>query len=206
MFSRLVFSSLFLFAVFSCTEKTETHATTATSADSVAATTSTNSVLMGGKPVQTYAQLPALNQQAPDFTLTDVDMKDQNLASYKGKYLILNIFPSVDTGVCSASVRHFNEDAANLPNTIVLCISKDLPFAQKRFCGAEGIKNVVMLSDFRSDFGKTYGVEITDSAMKGLLSRAVVVIDPQGKIVYEEQVADISHEPNYEAAMKAVKM
>lgn len=206
MFSRLVFSSLFLFAVFSCTEKTETHATTATSADSVEITTSKNSVLMGGKPVQTYAQLPALNQQAPDFTLTDVDMKDQNLASYKGKYLILNIFPSVDTGVCSASVRHFNEDAANLPNTIILCISKDLPFAQKRFCGAEGIKNVVMLSDFRSDFGKTYGVEITDSAMKGLLSRAVVVIDPQGKIVYKEQVSDISHEPNYEAAMKAVKM
>ena len=100
---------------------------------------------------------------------------------------------------------HFNEDAASIPNTVVLCISKDLPFAQKRFCGAEGIKNVVMLSDFRSDFGKTYGVEITDSAMKGLLSRAVVVIDPSGKIVYEEQVADISHEPNYEAAIKAVK-
>ena len=165
-----------------------------------------NTVLMGGNPVQTYSQLPAVNQQAPKFTLAGVDMKDQNLDFYKGKFLILNIFPSVDTGVCSASVRHFNENAASLPNTVVLCISKDLPFAQQRFCGAEGIKNVVMLSDFRSDFGKTYGVELTDSPMKGLLSRAVVVIDPAGKIVYEEQVNDISHEPNYEAAMKAVKL
>ncbi|WP_185151698.1 thiol peroxidase [Chryseobacterium sp. SN22] len=164
-----------------------------------------NTVMAGGKPVHTYAQLPAVNKQAPAFTLTDVAMKDQTLDSYKGKYLILNIFPSVDTGVCSASVRHFNEDAANLPNTVVLCISKDLPFAQKRFCGAEGIKNVVMLSDFRSDFGKKYGVELMDSAMKGLLSRAVVVIDPSGKIVYEEQVADISHEPNYDAAIAALK-
>lgn len=164
-----------------------------------------NTVLAGGKPVHTFAKLPAVNKQAPKFTLADVTMKDQTLDSYKGKYLILNIFPSVDTGVCSASVRHFNEDAANIPKTVVLCISKDLPFAQKRFCGAEGIKNVVMLSDFRSDFGKTYGVEITDSAMKGLLSRAVVVIDPSGKIVYEEQVADMSNEPNYEAAINAAK-
>lgn len=164
-----------------------------------------NTVLMGGKPVHTYSKLPAVNKTAPKFTLTDVAMKDQTLDSYKGKYVILNIFPSVDTGVCSASVHHFNEDAGNIPNTVVLCISKDLPFAQKRFCGAEGIKNVVMLSDFRSDFGKTYGVEITDSAMKGLLSRAVVVIDPSGKIIYEEQVADISQEPNYEAAIAAVK-
>ncbi|WP_034690696.1 thiol peroxidase [Kaistella palustris] len=161
---------------------------------------------MGGKPVSTYGKLPELNAKAPDFVLTDVDMKDQSLDSYKGKFVILNIFPSVDTGVCSASVRRFNEDASKLPGAVVLCISKDLPFAQKRFCGAEGIKNVVMLSDFRSDFGKIYGVELTDSAMKGLLSRAVVVIDPAGKIVYEEQVSDISHEPNYEAAIKAVKM
>ena len=185
MFSMLLFFSAFLFAQNSKT---------------------TNTILMGGKPVHTYAKLPAVNMQAPKFTLTGVDMKDQNLDSYKGKYLILNIFPSVDTGVCSASVRHFNEDAASIPNTVVLCISKDLPFAQKRFCGAEGIKNVVMLSDFRSDFRKIYGVEITDSAMKGLLSRAVVVIDPSGKIIYEEQVSDISHEPNYEAAIRAVKM
>lgn len=184
MFSRLIFSTVLFFSVFSFAQ---------------------NTVLMGGKPVHTYAKLPSVNKAAPQFTLTDVAMKDQTLDSYKGKFLVLNIFPSVDTGVCSASVRHFNEDAANMPNTVVLCISKDLPFAQKRFCGAEGIKNVVMLSDFRSDFGKTYGVEITDSVMKGLLSRAVVVIDPSGKIVYEEQVADISQEPNYEAAIAAVK-
>lgn len=190
MFSKLVFSTLLLFSAFVLAQNSKT----------------ANTVLMGGKAVHTYSKLPSVNKQAPPFTLTGVDMKDQNLDSYKGKYLILNIFPSVDTGVCSASVRHFNEDAASIPNTVVLCISKDLPFAQKRFCGAEGIKNVVMLSDFRSDFGKTYGVEITDSAMKGLLSRAVVVIDPSGKIIYEEQVSDISHEPNYEAAIKAVKM
>ena len=190
MFTKFAFTSLFLFSIFSFGQKTKTQ----------------NTVLMGGKPIHTVSKLPAVNTQAPKFNLAGVDMKDQKLDSYKGKYLILNIFPSVDTGVCSASVRHFNENAASLPNTVVLCISKDLPFAQKRFCGAEGIKNVVMLSDYRSDFGKKYGVEITDSAMKGLLSRAVVVIDPAGKIIYEEQVSDISHEPNYEAAMKAVKM
>ena len=161
---------------------------------------------MGGNPIKTYSKLPEVGSVAPNFSLADMEMKDQNLDAYKGKFVILNIFPSVDTGVCSASVRHFNEDAAKLPNAVVLCISKDLPFAQKRFCGAEGIKNVVMLSDYRSDFGKTYGVEIMDSKMKGLLSRAVVVINPEGKIVYEEQVSDISKEPNYEAAMKAVKM
>lgn len=190
MFSKIVFGTLFCVSTFLFAQKSKTG----------------NTVLMGGNPVHTYSQLPAVNQQAPKFTLAGVDMKDQNLDSYKGKFLILNIFPSVDTGVCSASVRHFNEDAASLPNTVVLCISKDLPFAQKRFCGAEGIKNVVMLSDFRSDFGKIYGVELTDSPMKGLLSRAVVVIDTTGKIIYEEQVSDISHEPNYEAAMKAVKL
>ncbi|MCU7616965.1 thiol peroxidase [Chryseobacterium sp. PBS4-4] len=189
MFSKLVFSTLLCFSVFTFAQNSKTE----------------NTVLMGGKPVHTYAKLPSVNKPAPKFTLTDVSMKDQTLESYRGKFVILNIFPSVDTGVCSASVHHFNEDAGNISNTIVLCISKDLPFAQKRFCGAEGIKNVVMLSDFRSDFGKTYGVELTDSAMKGLLSRAVVVIDPSGKIVYEEQVDDIGHEPNYEAAIKAVK-
>ena len=206
MFSKLIYSSLLLFAVFSCTENSKTDVAVTSSADSSAVVKSENSVLMGGKPILTFAKLPSINEPAPNFTLTDMEMKDQSLDSYKGKFVILNIFPSVDTGVCSASVRHFNEDAANLPNTVVLCISKDLPFAQKRFCGAEGIKNVVMLSDYRSDFGKKYGVEIMDSPMKGLLSRAVVVIDPTGKIVYEEQVADISQEPNYAAAMKAVKM
>lgn len=206
MFSKLVFSSLFLLAIFSCNDQPKSDVAANTSTDSTVIVKSENSVLMGGKPIQTFAKLPAVNTQAPNFTLTDGDMKDQSLEAYKGKFVILNIFPSVDTGVCSASVRHFNEEASKLNNAVVLCISKDLPFAQKRFCGAEGIKNVVMLSDYRSDFGEKYGVKITDSPMKGLLSRAVVVINPEGKIVYEEQVADISQEPNYEAAIKAVKM
>ncbi|PWN67522.1 thiol peroxidase [Chryseobacterium oncorhynchi] len=188
MFSKIIFSTLFFLSAFGFAQNTKT----------------SNTVLMGGKPVRTYSKLPAVNKPAPKFVLTDVSMNDQTLDSYKGKYVILNIFPSVDTGVCSASVHHFNEDAGNLPNTVVLCISKDLPFAQKRFCGAEGIKNVVMLSDFRSDFGWNYGVEMIDSPMKGLLSRAVVVIDPSGNIIYEEQVPDISQEPNYEAAIAAV--
>ncbi|WP_394333974.1 thiol peroxidase [Halpernia frigidisoli] len=163
-----------------------------------------STVLAGGKPVHIVGTLPAKGSVAPAFSLTDNSMKQQSLSDYKGKYVLLNIFPSVDTGVCSASVRHFNEDAAKLPNTTVLCISKDLPFAQKRFCGAEGIKNVVMLSDFRSDFGDKYGIKIADSAMKGLLSRAVVVINPEGKIIYEEQVSDIANEPNYDAAIAAI--
>ena len=206
MYSKFIFIALFLSAIISCTENLKTESAVNSPEDSTQIIQKENTVLMGGKTITTYAKLPAINEMAPSFTLTDMDMNDQNLDSYKGKFVILNIFPSVDTGVCSASVRHFNEDAANLPNTVVLCISKDLPFAQKRFCGAEGIKNVVMLSDYRSNFGKTYGVEIKDSKMKGLLSRAVVVINPEGKIIYQEQVADISKEPNYEAAMKAVKI
>ncbi|MGE8555759.1 MAG: thiol peroxidase [Chryseobacterium jejuense] len=189
MFSKIVFSTLFFFSAMGFAQKSK----------------ATNTVLLKGTPVRTYSKLPEVNKPAPKFTLTDVNMNDQSLDAYKGRYVILNIFPSVDTGVCSASVHHFNEEAGNLPNTVVLCISKDLPFAQKRFCGAEGINNVVMLSDFRSDFGWNYGVEMVESSMKGLLSRAVVVIDPSGTIVYEEQVPDISQEPNYEAAIAAVK-
>lgn len=163
------------------------------------------SITLKGNPVHTVGALPSVGTEAKDFTLTSVDLSDKSLKEFKGKFVILNIFPSVNTGVCAASVRKFNEDAANLPNTTVLCISKDLPFAQAQFCGAEGIKNVVMLSDFRSDFGKQYGVELADSPMKGLLSRAVVVINPEGKIVYEEQVPEIAQEPNYEAALATVK-
>lgn len=161
-------------------------------------------ITLKGNAIHTVGVLPAVGTEAKDFTLTAVDLSDKNLTDFKGKYIILNIFPSVNTGVCAASVRKFNEDAANLPNTTVLCISKDLPFAQAQFCGAEGIKNVVMLSDFRSDFGKKYGVEITDSPMKGLLSRAVVVINPEGKIVYEQQVPEIAEEPDYSAALSAI--
>lgn len=200
MMKRIVLSVfLFGFMASSCAQKKETSAEKSKPATEKS---KSSTVLMGGKPVQIVGSLPKVGTVAPAFTLTDNSMKPQSLGDFKGKFVLLNIFPSVDTGVCSASVRHFNEDAAKLPNTAILCISKDLPFAQKRFCGAEGIKNVTMLSDFRSDFGDTYGVKIEDSAMKGLLSRAVVIINPEGKIVYEEQVSDIGKEPNYEAALK----
>jgi len=167
--------------------------------------TTGTTITLGGKEIHTVGKLPAVGTQVKDFTLTSVDLQEKTLSDYKGKYVVMNIFPSVNTGVCSKSVRKFNEEAAGLKNTTVLCISKDLPFAQKQFCGAEGINNVVMLSDFRSDFGSSYGVQIKDGAMRGLLSRAVVVVDPQGKIVYEEQVPEIGHEPNYEAAKAAIK-
>lgn len=163
------------------------------------------SITLKGNQVHTVGTLPTVGTEAQDVTLTAVDLTEKKLSDFKGKYVILNIFPSINTGVCAASVRKFNEDATSLPNTTVVCISKDLPFAQAQFCGAEGIENVVMLSDFRSNFGEVYGVEIADSPMKGLLSRAVVIIDPEGKIVYEEQVPEIAQEPDYEAALAAVK-
>ncbi|GAB4044095.1 thiol peroxidase [Spirosoma jeollabukense] len=167
--------------------------------------TTGTAVTLGGKPIHTVGKLPAVGTPVKDFTLTGVDLTDKTLADYKGKYVIMNIFPSVNTGVCSKSVRKFNEDAAGLKNTTVLCISKDLPFAQKAFCGAEGIKNVVMLSDFRTDFGNSYGVQIADGPMKGLLSRAVIVVNPEGKIIYEQQVPEIGQEPDYAAAIAVIK-
>lgn len=123
----------------------------------------------------------------------------------KGQIIFCQFFPSINTGVCAKSVRTFNEDAASLNNTTMLCISKDLPFAQKQFCGAEGLDRLVMLSDFRNDFGHDYGVQIADGPMKGLLSRAVIVVNPDGKIVYEEQVPEIGQEPDYVSALAAVK-
>ena len=171
---------------------------------SLAQTTGT-AITLGGKTIHTVGKLPEVGTPVKEFTLTGVDLKDNSSADYKGKYVIMNIFPSVNTGVCSKSVRKFNEDAAGLKNTAVLCISKDLPFAQKAFCGAEGIKNVVMLSDFRTDFGHSYGVQIADGPMKGLLSRAVIVVSPDGKIVYQQQVPEIGQEPDYAAALAAVK-
>ncbi|WP_460972228.1 thiol peroxidase [Spirosoma migulaei] len=162
-------------------------------------------ITLGGKTIHTVGKLPALGTPIKEVTLTGVDLKDNSLAEYKGKYVIMNIFPSVNTGVCSKSVRKFNEDAAGLKNTTVLCISKDLPFAQKAFCGAEGIKNVVMLSDFRTDFGNSFGVQIADGPMKGLLSRAVIVVNPDGKIIYEQQVPEIGQEPDYAAALAVIK-
>ncbi|MEO8710620.1 MAG: thiol peroxidase [Parafilimonas sp.] len=167
--------------------------------------TNGTAITLGGKPVHTVGKLPAVGTQAKDFTLTGVDLTEKTLSDFKGKYIIMNIFPSVNTGVCAKSVRKFNEDAASLNNAIVLCISKDLPFAQKQFCGAEGIENVVMLSDFRNDFGNIYEVQMADGSMRGLLSRAVIVVDPEGKIIYEQQVPEIGQEPDYASAIAAVK-
>lgn len=157
-----------------------------------------------GSNVQTVGNLPAVGNKAKDFTLVGTDLSDKSLSGYKGKNVILNIFPSVNTGVCATSVRKFNEEAASLENTVVLCISKDLPFAQSEFCAAQGIKNVEMLSDFRTNFGEEYGVQMVDGPLKGLLSRSVVVINTDGDIVYEEQVPEITQEPNYSAALKAL--
>jgi len=144
--------------------------------------------------------------KAPDFNLVKNDLSEYTLNENKGKYVVLNIFPSLDTGVCAMSVRRFNEMAAALPNTTVLCISKDLPFAQSRFCTVEGIENVVPLSDFRnnSSFGEAYGVLMKDGPLQGLLARAVVVINPQGEIIYSELVPEITQEPNYEAVLKVI--
>ena len=144
--------------------------------------------------------------KAPYFNLVKNDLSEYTLNENKGKYVVLNIFPSLDTGVCAMSVRRFNEMASELPNTTVLCISKDLPFAQSRFCTVEGIENVVPLSDFRntSSFGEAYGVLMKDGPLQGLLARAVVVINPQGEIIYSELVPEITQEPNYEAVLKVI--
>ncbi len=167
--------------------------------------TTGTAITLGGHAVHTVGKLPAVGTTVKDFALTGVDLSEKTFSDFKGKFVIMNIFPSVNTGVCSKSVRKFNEDAAGLKNTTVLCISKDLPFAQKQFCGAEGIENVIMLSDFRNDFGHSYGVQMADGAMRGLLSRAVIVVNPEGKIVYEQQVPEIGQEPDYAAALAAVK-
>lgn len=164
-----------------------------------------STITFHGDAVQTNGNLQSIGEDLKDFTLVATDLSEKNLSDYKGKNLILNIFPSINTGVCAASVRKFNEDASKLNNTTVLCISKDLPFAQSQFCAAEGIENVEMLSDFRSNTGEEYGVQMTDGPLKGLLSRAVIVVNPEGKVVYTEQVAEVTDEPNYEAALKAVK-
>lgn len=163
-----------------------------------------STITFHGDPIQTSGTLPAAGENLKDFTLVAVDLSEKHLSDFKGKNVILNIFPSINTGVCATSVRKFNEDAVKLDNTVVLCISKDLPFAQSQFCAAEGIENVVMLSDFRSNLGNEYGVQITEGPLKGLLSRAVIVLNPEGKITYTEQVTEVTDEPNYEAALKAI--
>lgn len=162
-------------------------------------------VTLKGNPIETVGNLPAVGSQAPDFTLVKQDLTELTLASLKGSRVVLNIFPSVDTGTCATSVRKFNEKAASLTNTQVVCVSADLPFALGRFCGAEGIKNVQTASVFRcADFGQHYGVRFTTGPLKGLLSRSVVVIDENGKVLYTEQVAETVNEPNYDAALAAL--
>lgn len=162
-------------------------------------------IKFGEQTVHTSGNLPPVGSIANDFTLTAQDMKEVGLSAFAGKNLILNIFPSIDTRVCATSVREFNKRAAGLNNTVVLCISHDLPFAFKRFCGAEGIENVVTLSDFRTKaFGKAYGVELTDGPFAGLHARAVVVIDSNNKVKYTELVPVIGQEPDYEKALQAI--
>ena len=160
-----------------------------------------------GTPVTLVGEFVQPGTSAPDFTLIKGDLSDFHLSENKGKYLLLNIFPSLDTGVCATSVRKFNKLAANMPNTLVLAVSKDLPFAQGRFCTTEGIENVIPLSDYKytSDFGTKYGVLMKDGPIAGLLARSVVVINPEGEIVYSELVPEIAQEPNYDAALNAIK-
>lgn len=163
-------------------------------------------ITLKGNSIETIGALPAKAAAAPDFTLVKTDLSEVTLADYKGKKVVLNIFPSIDTPVCAASVRRFNQSAGELANTVVLCISADLPFAHSRFCETDGLKNVESLSVFRSPaFGKDYGVTITTGPIAGLLSRAIVIIDADGKVAYTEQVPEITQEPNYDAALAALK-
>lgn len=162
-------------------------------------------ITLGGKPTNTTGDLPQKGEGLKDFKLVNTDMETKSLSDYEGKRLVMNIFPSVDTGVCAKSVREFNKRAADKDNTMVLNISKDLPFAQKRFCAAEGIDNVEMLSDYRfNQFDENYHTQITDGAFEGLMSRAVVVADENGKVVHSEQVPEIGQEPDYEAALNSL--
>jgi thiol peroxidase len=163
------------------------------------------SITLKGNPVTTVGELPAVGSTAPSFGGVKTDLSECTLAELAGQKVVLNIFPSIDTGVCASSTRHFNEAAGTLENTVVVCVSVDLPFALGRFCGAEGLDNVVPVSVFRNpEFGSGYGVTIADGPLAGLLSRAVVVIDEAGKVVYTEQVPEITQEPDYAAALKAL--
>lgn len=162
-------------------------------------------ITLKGNPVTTVGELPAPGANAPSFTLVNKDLSETSLADFAGKRVVLNIFPSLDTPVCAASVRRFNLEASSIPDTVVLCISADLPFAHKRFCEVEGIENVVSLSVFRSpEFGSDYGVTLADGPLKGILARAVVIIGDDGKVIHAEQVPEITQEPDYEAALKAM--
>jgi thiol peroxidase len=159
-------------------------------------------ITLGGNPCNTVGDLPAVGSAAPDFTLTKTDMSPLTLSELKGKRVVLNIFPSVGTGVCAAAMRRFNEEAGKLDNTIVVCVSMDLPFAHDQFCAAEGLEDVVPVSDFRTRaFGDTYGVRILDGKFEGLLARSVVVVDADGKVIHSQLVGEIANEPDYDAAL-----
>lgn len=163
-------------------------------------------ITLGGNPVTTSGNLPGIGDQIVDFKLVATDLSTKTLKDFSGSRLILNIFPSVNTGVCSASVRAFNTSVSSLNNTKVLCISRDLPFAQEQFCAAEGLEDVVMLSDFKTGaFGKDYGLIMTNGIFDGLLSRCIIVTDENGIVTYTEQVPEIGQEPNYDAALEAIK-
>jgi thiol peroxidase len=163
------------------------------------------SITLKGNVVHTAGSLPGTGTSAPDFSLTGTDLGEVSLKQFKGQKVILNIFPSLDTSICATSVRKFNAQASAYPNTVVICISKDLPFAHKRFCSTEGLDKVISASQYKDEaFGKTYGVLMTDGGMAGLFSRAVVVVDEQGIVKYTEQVPEIAQEPDYEAALKAL--
>lgn len=159
-----------------------------------------------GNNVHTSGSLPAIGDKAPDFTLTAADLKDVSLADFAGKVKIFNITPSLDTGVCAASARHFDQEAASLPDAVVINVSRDLPFAASRFCGAENLSRIVTLSEMRNrDFGKAWGCEMTDGPLAGLLSRAVVVVDRNDRVVYTQQVGEIAQEPDYTPVLKAAR-
>lgn len=162
-------------------------------------------ITLGGNKVHTLGNLPETGAEAPDVELVDSDLGRVHISDFRGHKVLMNIFPSVNTGVCSASVRTFNAKAAAIPDTKVLCISKDLPFAQKQFCAAEGIENVVMLSDYRDGrFGEAYQLTMTDGGFEALLSRSVIVLDAEGRVRYTEQVPEIGQEPDYNAALEAL--
>jgi len=162
-------------------------------------------VTLAGNEVTLNGSFPTIGTTATPFTLVNKELADVSLSSFAGKRKVLNIFPSIDTSVCAASVRRFNEAVSQLENTIVLCISADLPFAQARFCGAEGLDNVVTLSTLRGgEFKAAYGVDIADSVLAGLTARAVVVLDESDKVLHAELVSEITHEPNYDAALKVL--
>ena len=163
-------------------------------------------ITLGGAPVETIGTLPAVGTMAPDFLLTREDLSDATLADFKGKRIILNIVPSLDTGVCAASARAFDKAVSSLEGVVLLTVSCDLPFAMSRFCKAEGLGNVISLSQLRTrDFGRDWGVEIISGPLEGLLSRAVVVLDSETRVVYTEQVPEIKQEPDYDKALAAVK-